>query len=299
MRKSHSSLLLCLLLATGPALAEDTAELDGATPIATVNGTAYSLDMFRAFYFELLQQNRGENPQAIQQQAFDEFMNLIVAAQEAGRRQLETQPQVVTNIELQRLRVMANAALAAMAGELQPADDELKAAYERIKATAARTEYKARHILVADEEEARKLIKQLDKKADFAELAKKHSLGPTGKNGGELDWFDAGQMVAPFVEAVAAMEVGSYSKQPVQTQFGWHIIHLQDSRKVDPPAFDEVKPQILAMVQRQKLGEKLAEMRNAALVDLNEEIVKITPAEPDAAAAAPAAAPPAEESKKK
>ena len=173
---------------------------------------------------------------------------------------------------------------------MQPSEDELKAAYEKVKEQAGRTEFKARHILVKDEKEAKDLIKQLDKGADFAELAKKHSTGPTGKDGGDLGWFDPKQMVPPFAEAIADMQPGSYSKKPVQTQFGWHVINLQETRKAEPPSFDEAKPQLIALVQRQKISGKIVEMRNGAKVELNEEIVKITPNKDAPEAAAPEAA---------
>ncbi len=288
MIKNPLSLLIVALLAAGPCAAEDAAPAPAPAPaeapgpdtiIATVNGTPYPLDVFRMFYIERMQETQGQNDPAFQQQAFNEFMSLIVASQEAEKRNLQDNPDVTAAIELQRLKVMSNAALAAMARDIQVTDDELKEAYEQVKKQATRTEYKARHILVKDEAEAKKLIKELDNKADFAELAKKHSLGPTGKNGGELDWFDATQMVKPFADAVAAMKPGTHSKEPVQTQFGWHVIELEDTRTAEPPAFEDAKPQLTALVQRQKLGKQLNELRDTAMVELNEEVVKLKPNE--------------------
>ena len=283
MIKNPIALVLAALLGAGSCLAEDAKEAEAAPAadanIATVNGTPYSLDLFRMFYMERMQETEHENDQAFQQQAFNEFMSLVVASQEGERRKLTDDRGVATALELQRLKVMSNAALASMAQEIEVSDDEITKAYEQVKKQAARTEYKARHILVKDEDEAKKLIKELDKKADFAELAKKHSLGPTGKSGGELEWFDKGQMVQPFAEAVAAMEPGTYTKEPVQTQFGWHIINLQETRTAEPPKLEDVKPQLTAMVQRQKLGERLAEMRDKAMVELNEEVVQVKPRE--------------------
>lgn len=291
MTKSPILALLAALLSPGICLAEDAKEAPAPvadTKIATVNSIPYSLDLFRMFFLERMQETQQTNDQAFQQQAFNEFMSMVVASQEGERRKLQDDPEVSTALELQRLKVMSNAALAAMAGEIEVSDEELNKAYEQLKKQAARTEYKARHILVKDEDEAKKLIKELDKKADFAELAKKHSLGPTGKNGGELEWFDASQMVQPFAEAVAAMKPGTYSKEPVQTQFGWHIIYLQETRTAEPPALADVKPQLTAMVQRQKLGDRLVEMRDKAMVELNEEVVQVKPRE-DSDPAAPKA----------
>lgn len=278
MKLSRFPLILCALMVAGTAAAEDAKEPQiGEVIIATVNGTPYSLDLFRLFYLERLQQAQGENSPALQEQAFNEFMSLVVASQESARRELEKDPEVAIAVELQRMKILSNAALVAMGEELEPTEDELKKAYEEVKANASQTEYKARHILVKEEEEAKKLIEKLDGGADFGDLAREHSLGPTGKNGGELDWFDAAQMVAPFSEAVTAMEVGSYTKAPVQTQFGWHVIELQDTRKAEPPSFDEAKPQLVVLLKRQALSEKLAGMRDNAMVELNEDVVKFSP----------------------
>jgi len=280
MTKKPIAALLAVLLTTGIGQAQDTTQETapaGDVNIATVNGTPYSLELFRMFYMERMQETQHQNDEAFQQQAFNEFMSLVVASQEAEKRKLQDDPGVTTALELQRLKVLSNAAVAAMSREIEVSDEELKQAYEQVKKQAERTEYKARHILVKDEGEAKKLIKELDKKADFAELAKKHSLGPTAKNGGELEWFDQSQMVEPFANAVATMKPGTYSKEPVQTQFGWHVIKLEETRMAEPPAFEDIKPQLTAMVQRQKIGEQLMAMRDKALVELNEDIVKVKP----------------------
>ncbi len=316
MKKTRLPLLLGVLLATGTCIAEDAAKpatpaaAPEATPaaapaadaiIATVNGTAYPLSLFQLFYIERMQQTQSENVEAFQQQAFNEFMSLIVASQEAERRKLEDKADVASALQMQRIKVLSNATVAAMAEEITPTDEELKKAYEEVKKNATRTEYKARHILVKDEDEAKKLIKELDGGADFGELAKKHSLGPTGKNGGELDWFDANQMVQPFAEAVSSMKPGTYSKEPVQTQFGWHVINLQESRNAEPPSFEDAKPQLIALLQRQKIAEKLNALRDSAMVELNEDLVKVTPRDEQTGDPAPAddkAATPAAPAKK-
>jgi peptidyl-prolyl cis-trans isomerase C len=283
MKISRFPLLICALLVAGAATAQDAEEpITGDVVIATVNGTPYSLDLFRLFYLERLQQSQGENSAAFQEQAFNEFMSLVVASQEAAKRQLEQDPEVAVAVELQRMKILSNAALASMGNELEPTEEELKKAYDEVKENASRTEYKARHILVKEEDEAKKLIEELEGGADFGDLARKHSLGPTGKNGGELDWFDANQMVAPFSEAVAAMEVGAFTKTPVQTQFGWHVIELQDSRKAEPPSYEDAKPQLVVLLKRQAIGEKLIEMRDGAMVELNEDVVKFSPKEDEA-----------------
>jgi len=311
MLKNRISFVVGALLASGLCLADDAKVAPkGAAPaaaaapaapganvnIATVNGVAYPLDLFRMFFMERLQETQAQNDPAFQQQAFNEFMTMVVAAQEAQKRKLQDAPDVTAAIEVQRLKVLSNAALAAMAQDLKVTDDELKKAYEDVKKNAARTEFKARHILLKDEAAAKKVIKDLEKGADFGELAKKNSEVSTAKtDGGALDWFDANSMPKPFADAVAKMKAGTNSKEPVQTQFGWHVINLQETRTGEPPSFEDAKQQLTALVQRQKLAVEVNKLREGAKVDLNEEVVKVTktdaaapPAKPDAAPATPA-----------
>ncbi|HEY8097681.1 MAG TPA: peptidylprolyl isomerase, partial [Methylobacter sp.] len=149
------------------------------------------------------------------------------------------------------------------------------------------TEYKASHILVKTEEEAKKLIAELDKGADFAKLANKHSLdAKESQNGGDLGWFSAGQMVAPFSEAVAALEKGKYTKEPVKTQFGYHVILKEDSRALTPPPLEAVKEQLTPFLQRKKVQGMIEGLRKQAKVEI---LVPLTDEQPKAEAA-PAAA---------
>lgn len=278
--KSTPKTLLGAALATAllaqPALAQEPAGGDD-TLIATINGEPYSLDLFRAFYAQRLQQAGSESSPQLQERVFNEFMNLVVAAQEAAARDLAEQPDVQTSLALQRMLVLSQAALQAIAADTEVSEDELQQAYEQFKEQAKRTEYKARHILVDEQEQAQELAKQVAKKKgkNFEALAKEHSLGPTADKGGDLGWFDNRQMVKPFADAVAELEPGQWTEQPVQTQFGWHVILLEETRNAEPPAFEDAKPQLEAAVKRQKVAARLTEMRNQAMVELNEDVVKI------------------------
>lgn len=129
-------------------------------------------------------------------------------------------------------------------------------------------EVKARHILVEDEEKAKELIKQLDEGADFADLAQEHSTGPTGPNGGDLGYFAEGQMVEAFSNAAFALEKGAYTKEPVQTQFGWHVILAEDQRSRPVPEFEDVKPQLEAQVRREILDELVQGWEKEAKIEL-------------------------------
>jgi peptidyl-prolyl cis-trans isomerase C len=246
------------------------------TVIATINGVSYPLDVFRVFYNERLQQSQAENTPELQEKAFNEFLKLVVAAQEAKKRGLEQEREVQAALQLQQLAILSAAALQTMAAEATPSEAELAAEYEKFVENSQREEYKARHILVDTEEKARDLIAQLDAKKGqgFAELAKENSLGPTAEKGGDLGWFDGRRMVKPFSDAVAAMKPGQYSKDPVKTQFGWHVILLEETRMAEPPTLEEAKPQLEASIRRAKVLEKLAALFNQATIELNEEVVR-------------------------
>ncbi len=279
--RKHLSVLLVTTLCGATSLwaADQPANPldDPNTIIATVNNVQYPLDVFRVFYNERLQQSGGQNSPELQEQAFNEFLNLVVASQEGTALKLEKKREVQAALELQKMVILSTAALQTMAADVKPTDDELKAAYDQFVKQAKRTEYKARHILVDTEEKAKDLIKQLDKKKgkNFEELANEKSLGPTAEKGGDLGWFDLRQMVKPFADAVSQLKPGSYTPEPVQTQFGWHIILLEETRMAEPPKFEDAKAQIEASVRRQKVVEKLGELRKAAQVKLNESIVKM------------------------
>lgn len=260
-----------------PACAQQASEEDD-TLIATVNGQNYPLDLFRAFFTERLQQAGGQNSPQLQAMAFDEFMNMVVSSQEGEKRNLIETPEVQNALALQRMLVLSAATLQAIAADAELSDEELQQAYDNLVEQSQRTEYKARHILVDDQEKAQALIKQLDEANGdgFETLAEENSLGPTAEKGGDLGWFDSRRMVKPFADAVAEMEPGTYSKQPVQTQFGWHVIKLEETRAAEPPSFEQAKPQLEAMLRRQRVADALAEMRDKADIELNEEVVTVT-----------------------
>ena len=155
-------------------------------------------------------------------------------------------------------------------------DEELRARYDKeIAAQPAVNEIHARHILVKTKEEAEGIIKELDGGAKFEDLANKHTTDPSGKtSGGDLGWFGPGQMVPEFEKAAMALEPGSYTKEPVQTQFGWHVIKVEDKRPKQPPAFDEVKDQVRSAVLRDKYFALVKELRAAAKVEIPDEALK-------------------------
>lgn len=155
-------------------------------------------------------------------------------------------------------------------------DQDVRARYDKeIAAQPAVNEVHARHILVKTKEEAEAIIKQLEGGADFQKLANEHTTDPSGKtNGGDLGYFGPGQMVPEFEKAAMALEPGSYTKEPVQTQFGWHVIKVEDKRPQQPPPFEQVEEQARSAVIRDKYFALVKEARSAAKVEIPDEKLK-------------------------
>jgi peptidyl-prolyl cis-trans isomerase C len=186
--------------------------------------------------------------------------------------------------------VLARAAIQDFTNTNPVTDEMAKQLYET-QLGAPGKEYKASHILVETQDEAVAIIGELDGGADFAELAKSKSTGPSGASGGQLGWFAPAQMVQPFSAAAAELEKGSYSKEPVETQFGWHVILLEDTRERTPPSFEEVKDRLKLVMANKRLQEHLQEVRAAAdiAITASETPASEAPASETTASEAPAA----------
>ncbi|WJW76643.1 peptidylprolyl isomerase [Thiohalobacter sp. IOR34] len=265
MRSLFATLLLGAALTTAgsPALASDTEVL------ATVNGKPITEEMLRAYQAQRSHRHQGAGKAPSREQALKELIDIELVTQDAERKKVDQQPEVVRELKWHRRSVLVSKNMRDYLSAHPVDEAEMKAAYENLVAKQGGKEFHARHILVKTEDEAKAVIKALDGGADFASLAKEKSTGPTGKNGGDLGWFGPEQMVKPFADAVASMEKGSYSKTPVQTQFGWHVILLEDSRDTQPPSYEEVKPQIRSMLQNKRIDEFLGSLRSKAKIDIN------------------------------
>jgi len=201
----------------------------------------------------------------------DRLVVMHVAAAEALKEGLDKQADTVANLKMSRLSVLSNAELKEHMEKAAVTDQEVQAEYDA-KYGKPTKEYKASHILVKTEDEANALIAKLNKGADFADLAKKNSTDPgSGKNGGDLGWFPGKQMVPEFTAAVEQLEKGKITEKPVKSQFGYHIIKLEDVRESAPPALADVKPQIENTLKQQKFQKYLEDLRNNAKVEFKSE----------------------------
>ena len=228
-----------------------------AQNVATVNGqpiTQESLDQFVAL---LVEQGAQDTPE-LRTQVKQEMVNRLVAVQAAQKAGIDKKPDVQQEIELARQGILVRALMSDHLKNNPITDEKIKSEYEEIKKEQGdRKEYKVRHILVKDEDAAKKLTSDIESdRISFEAAAKKDSLDPgSGQNGGELGWAPASNYVPEFAQAVEGLKKGEMTKAPVQTQFGWHIIQVEDTRPVKFPTLEEVKPKLEEMLRQQELAE--------------------------------------------
>jgi peptidyl-prolyl cis-trans isomerase C len=246
--------------------AETTPAYDASTVLAAVNGTEITLGHVIAMRDRLPPQYQNLPDEVLLSGLLDQLVDqqLLAEAQSASP---ETDPlQVKLAIENERRAALAG--LAANAAVADVVDDaEVQAAYDKLVAEfQPQPEFNASHILVDSEEKAKALKAEIDGGKDFAEVAKANSSDGSAAAGGELGWFGAGQMVPEFETAVAALEVGEVS-EPVQSQFGWHLIKLTEKRETAPPSLEQARPEIENQLRQEALQAKLGELRAAATIE--------------------------------
>lgn len=274
----HKKLTPFLLIAmTGSVLTGCDHRPSGVTPpavkkedaIASVNGQYISKKTLEDLEKDLAQRSHGQAPAYPKEKLVDELVQREILVQDALTKKLDQSPEVVAQLDAAKKAILTQASLQAYLKANPITDADIKKEYDSKVGGANATEYKASHILVKTEDEAKKLISELDKGGKFAALANKNSLdAKESKNGGDLGWFSPSQMVAPFSEAVAKLEKGKYTKAPIKTQFGWHIILLEDSRKQAAPPLEAVKEQLTPMLQRQKIQDMVEGLRKQAKVEM-------------------------------
>jgi peptidyl-prolyl cis-trans isomerase C len=225
---------------------------DTSPTLATVNGTAITQNFFD-FYIKAV---AGKPATALSpdqhQQALDNLIRAELVAQQAQKDGVDKTPDTQDLLELTRLNVLQQTMSERYLKDKKPTDQELRAEYETQVANLPKTEYHARHILVATEPFAQKVVEKLEKGGKFEDIAKQESMDSSKDNGGDLGWFTPDRMVKPFADAVVSLKPGEYTHKPVQTQYGWHVIQLVDTRDLSPPPFDQVKQRLEQVVQAKK-----------------------------------------------
>lgn len=261
--------------------------LAAGTNVATVNGKPIKQSLM-----DYIVKDATARGQKVDDNVRKIIENKLISSelvlQEAQKQGLDKQPDYAAKEELLRRELLVNTYIENFLKKNTVSETELKAEYDKLKQQVGDKEYSARHILVATEAEAKDIIAQLGKGGDFAKLAKEKSKDTGSKDkGGDLGWFPPAAMVKPFSDAVAKLQKGQVTPAPVQTQFGWHVIKLEEKRKKQPPTFEEVKPQLEQYVTRKAQAELITKLRADAKIEKPET------AKTEAAPAAPAPATPA------
>ncbi|WP_026340417.1 peptidylprolyl isomerase [Thioalkalivibrio thiocyanoxidans] len=240
-------------------------DTDDEDTVAIVNDRAIT----RADLFTYAGMDEDPGVAAQGEGVLDEVISLELLRQEALKRGLGDDPEIQRILKMVETNLLASTLMERIAEELEISEEEVEAEYERQVEYLRGTEYRARHILVGDEDSARELLAQLDDGADFAELAEEHSIDPgSAARGGDLGWFTPDGMVPEFAAATEALEPGETTDAPVQSQFGWHLIRLDDTREVEVPPLDEVRAEIIEILESRAIQEKLEDLRAKATIEI-------------------------------
>lgn len=238
-----------------------------AQVVATVNGVAIPQVRLETILKARLAGKQPDSPE-IRTALRDTLINQEVIAQEAIKKGLNKNPEIAAQIDLQRQEILVNAFVQEYMKNNPVTDDTVRKEYERIKPTIPAKEFKVRHILVDKEDEAKDILAQIKMGGSFEKLAGEKSKDPGSKaRGGDLDWAPAGRYTKNFSDAIGKMKKGQTSDAPVQTEFGWHIIRMDDERATKVPSLEEAKPQIQQMIQSQQVQKMLADLRTKAKVE--------------------------------
>jgi peptidyl-prolyl cis-trans isomerase C len=241
-----------------PALAQN---------VAIVNGKSVPKARVDALAAQLAKAGRPMSPE-MQGQLKDEVIAREIFMQEAQKRGLDASDDFKAQMELARQTLLIRELFADYQKSNPVTDADVKAEYDKFAAANGGKEYRARHILVEKEDQAKAIIASLKKGGKFDEIAKKQSKDPgSGANGGDLDWANAASYVPEFSTALIKLKKGQTTEAPVKTQFGWHVIRLEDVREAQLPKLEEVKPQITQQLQQQKLAKFQEDLRGKAKIE--------------------------------
>jgi peptidyl-prolyl cis-trans isomerase C len=268
MIRIHPGLAAVTLLALGLPLAAALAQTPApaASKGATVNGVAIPASRIDSIVKSQAVRGVPDSPQ-LRSEVREQLIVREIIAQEATRKGLANNPDVQAQLDLARQQVLWNAYIADFIKANPIPDATLKAEYDKLKSARGDKEYKTRHILVEKEDEAKAVIADLKKGRKFEELAKQSKDPGSKDRGGDLDWNSPAGYVKPFGDAMVKLEKGKYTETPVQTQFGWHVILVEDIRQTKYPSFEEIKPQLTERLQEQAFSRSVSDLRAKAKVE--------------------------------
>jgi peptidyl-prolyl cis-trans isomerase C len=241
---------------------------DAPKPVASVNGTSIPRDTYEFFVKSVTGKAASELTPEQRGLVLDDLVRAEVVAQQASKDGLDTKGDAPSQMALLKLQLLQQASSEAYLKDRKPTDTEIKAEYDAQVAAMPKTQYKAHHILVHTEEEANAAIARIKKGEKFEAVAKAVSLDSSGKNGGDLgDFFAPTTMVKPFADAVMSLKKGEMTTTPVKTEFGFHVIRLDDTRETAAPPFEAVKDRVGQIVQQKKFKAYVDDLMKSAKVE--------------------------------
>jgi peptidyl-prolyl cis-trans isomerase C len=267
MNLSRLLLLATAAGALGACTPKASAPADTSPPVATVNGQPITRDLYEFYVKNVTGKASAELTPDIRGKLLDNIVHGEVIAQEAVKQGLDKSGDTAYILELSRLNVLGQAAGDHYLKDRKPTDAELRAEYDAYVAAAPKAEYHARHILVATEPFAEKIVQRLGRGEKFEDLAKVESMDPSKGNGGDLSWIRPESVPPEFMKALESLKPGEYTKTPVQTSFGWHIIQVVETRPLPPQSYEQRKPRIEQEVERKKFKDYVDELMRTAQVN--------------------------------
>lgn len=257
MNSKYARLLALLAITTSiPAFAQN---------IAVVNGKPVPSSRVDAMVQQMVQQGQQDTPE-MRAMIKDELINREILSQEADKQGVANKPEIKNQIDLARQSIVIRALASDFLVKNPVKDEDMKAEYDKVKAQSSGKEYHARHILVEKEEDAKGIIKKLKGGAKFEEMAKSSIDPGSGQQGGDLGWAPPNAFVKPFSDAMITLKKGEITETPIKTQFGFHVIKLEDTRDAQVPSFEEVKPQIAESLQQKKLQAFQQDLKKKAKI---------------------------------
>ncbi|MDN5752860.1 MAG: peptidyl-prolyl cis-trans isomerase [Nitrosospira sp.] len=256
-----------MVLGISGLIAVTTAQAQSASPIAKVNGVTIPQSRLEFIVKARAAQGQPDTPET-RKTLRDDLITEEVIAQEALKRGLDKDPDFIAQRELARLTALVRAFQIDYVKNHPVSDEELHKEYEMLKTQMGDKEYKAHHILVGTEAEAKDIIARIKKGGKLEKIAQEKSMDAGSKNkGGELDWSPAASYVQPFAEALTKLNKGQLTEQPVKTPFGWHVIRLDDVRPLKIPPFEEIKQNLAQRVLQRQFATYVGELRSKAKIE--------------------------------
>lgn len=264
--RTLTAAVFCYAISIGSASADESNP--GTTPLIMVDDVPIT-----AIHLALFAAQTGRSPQDpdAQLRVLNELVNNVMIANSPQGKALAQDEEIAAAIDVARTRLIAQAFIRDELDKLKIEDDELRARFEATHGDGAGKEFKARHILMDDRDKAVAAIERLDKGEDFAKLASELSIGPSKKDGGDLGWFEKNQMVSEFSEATQQLADGAYSKTPVKTQFGWHVILREESRDLPKPAFEDVREELERELRQEHVARLVAGIRDKTKIEIQQD----------------------------